>query len=546
MAKLDDYNAGDFLNQVDLSQHIASMGIAVAQAQEKLDSNSVNQLLALAEPVPGLGGKSLLELNLIPAFYHFERATLTASVSMSLELTEEFEADLSVDFNNSRQTEKVTFVEAVRLRDMSKNLKINSTEYISFSGESSVMNKIHNVSEQNEASDTHFAIAERVALTDAQSDTTYTEQFSETAQFSGDNTGLIIVPPAGKKIGIWKIEGEDELGDLSPSLDAAVSADPKAAALELLADAKLAGFQGGILTKDSSGIPPEADLSKIFFNTNSYALSEAVILENGTSATYAWRVRALAEIAIWQGLAINEVIGHTDDVGTDEANQKLSDLRARAVGQVLSTRGATVGNVDGEGESLASTSGDEVQFRRVDVTLDGLATGAVFLFLESADATASITAEPSTSSASTDPYFIFAYEASSHTSASISAGFNQQTNSAYEASSEGELVYVTNSTGSTKDIAELYIFEKRDSQMEGDEQTSEELVKSRSVNTSKEKQETKKVKKASALAASANARYSRMFGTSMSGNMSISAELLSVSCPDELLKHVKTITAGPE
>lgn len=69
------------------------------------------------------------------------------------------------------------------------------------------------------------------------------------------------------------------------------------------------------------------------------------------------------------------IVGHTDSVGTDEYNQKLSEERAQAVADYLVSKGfdSSLISVSGEGETspVADNDTDEgrAQNRRADVTV---------------------------------------------------------------------------------------------------------------------------------------------------------------------------------
>jgi OmpA-OmpF porin, OOP family len=68
-----------------------------------------------------------------------------------------------------------------------------------------------------------------------------------------------------------------------------------------------------------------------------------------------------------------EVVGHTDSVGTDAYNQKLSERRAQAVADYLATQGVAKGNmgVSGKGESSPiadnATKEGRAKNRRVEI-----------------------------------------------------------------------------------------------------------------------------------------------------------------------------------
>jgi hypothetical protein len=93
MEPLERMKPGDVLSQAELATYIGAMGIGIAEAQRAMDKNTLDQLGAFVEPQAGLGGKTLLEIGLMPAFYFFRSATLSCSVSMSLQVHQNLGAD---------------------------------------------------------------------------------------------------------------------------------------------------------------------------------------------------------------------------------------------------------------------------------------------------------------------------------------------------------------------------------------------------------------------------------------------------------------------
>jgi hypothetical protein len=94
--QLDHLKPGDVLVQAELATYIGAMGLGIAEAQRAMDDNTVDQLAAFVLPQPGLGGQSLIQIGLMPAFYHFRSATLSCSVSMSLQVRQDIGADASL------------------------------------------------------------------------------------------------------------------------------------------------------------------------------------------------------------------------------------------------------------------------------------------------------------------------------------------------------------------------------------------------------------------------------------------------------------------
>ena len=76
-----------------------------------------------------------------------------------------------------------------------------------------------------------------------------------------------------------------------------------------------------------------------------------------------------------------QVEGHTDSVGSDELNQKLSDNRAKATQDFLVQNGVTSTNITSVGYGKAapvadnSTAAGRAQNRRVEMVVSGASIG---------------------------------------------------------------------------------------------------------------------------------------------------------------------------
>ncbi len=95
MADYDGLKPGEILADASVAEFIKTLGLGIAEAQKALDENSVNQIAEFIEPIEGLGGKTLLDLGLSPAFYHYQHADITCSMQLSLKV----EKDLSLGLN---------------------------------------------------------------------------------------------------------------------------------------------------------------------------------------------------------------------------------------------------------------------------------------------------------------------------------------------------------------------------------------------------------------------------------------------------------------
>jgi len=95
MAEYDGLTPGQVLADASVAEFIKTLGLGIAEAQKALDENSVNQIAEFIEPLEGLGGKTLLDLGLSPAFYHYQHADITCSLQLSLKV----EKNLSLGLN---------------------------------------------------------------------------------------------------------------------------------------------------------------------------------------------------------------------------------------------------------------------------------------------------------------------------------------------------------------------------------------------------------------------------------------------------------------
>ena len=104
MANIDNFEQGaGILQQVDVSDIFTSLAMGIAEAQQKLDDNSVAQLVKLSEQE--IAGKSLLELGFLPAFYNFTYADISTSINLKMAVKTSFALDiaLSAAYDSNKQ-----------------------------------------------------------------------------------------------------------------------------------------------------------------------------------------------------------------------------------------------------------------------------------------------------------------------------------------------------------------------------------------------------------------------------------------------------------
>ena len=106
MADLDEMTPGEILADSSVADLIKELGLSIAAAQASLDDNSVRQMEIFTLRRDDLGGKSLLDLGLSPAFYHYQHADISCSMQLRMEVGKSDELGFGIrgnfnDTNNS-------------------------------------------------------------------------------------------------------------------------------------------------------------------------------------------------------------------------------------------------------------------------------------------------------------------------------------------------------------------------------------------------------------------------------------------------------------
>lgn len=129
---LEKFSQGaTILQQVDVSDIFTSLALGIAEAQEKLDVNSIKQALKLADTSFGTSGKSLLELGFVPSFYSFTYADISANLNLKMALKESlsFGLNLNVSYAKTKGYDKedATFVGSDKYDSLNGEYKSSKT-----------------------------------------------------------------------------------------------------------------------------------------------------------------------------------------------------------------------------------------------------------------------------------------------------------------------------------------------------------------------------------------------------------------------------------
>lgn len=96
MSDLTKFSEGAaILQQVDVSDIFMNLAMGIAEAQQKLDDNSVAQAIRLAQTQ--INGVSLLTMGFQPMFYAFQYADISASINLKMAMKEALEFGFGID-----------------------------------------------------------------------------------------------------------------------------------------------------------------------------------------------------------------------------------------------------------------------------------------------------------------------------------------------------------------------------------------------------------------------------------------------------------------
>jgi outer membrane protein OmpA-like peptidoglycan-associated protein len=532
MDKLSDLKPGDVLGQVDLATYIGAMGKGVAEAQRALDDNTIGLLGAFTQKLDGLGGKSLIQLGLSPAFYHFRSATLSASVNMSIQVRQEIDVKVHVEAGKSQESKTKITSGSKETTSASETIHLSESKKIQAASSGNTIQKIDSYAAANSASSEQFALAERAAVLHK------TEFEGGGVVKYNSNGALFVVQPAGKRWAVLAISGPSTSGETFAinATGPTYHVQPQTTA-QVLAGGVASHAQGmfvALLSPD----PAADDLKVVRFTTGSHVVKPI------DGVDYAARLRALAHIIAAAGNPALSLIGHTDGIGPKAYNQRLSLLRAQAVKDVLVANGvnAQAINVSGVGETFAVDDVADPQARNVTIGFTPPLPGYfIYLCEVSGSLNSGISVLPGTGNrwAAVGQYDVNGAVNGATASLASDVVAKVHSSSKAEGSDISELVYLTNREENSNKIAKISVYAATGKSLESSEASDLVLDKTSSQSGSSTQRSETEINRASAVAGSLDARYSRMFDVSMSGNMSIAAELVSVPAPPEFLQFIK-------
>lgn len=588
MAELDSLeNAGKLLQSAELGEIITALGLGIAKAQAAMDNNSIAQLQKLSEIE--VGGKSLLELGFVPAFYVFDFADVSASVSFKLRKVEAESFGLTVNFELATQLgyskEDLDFLsEQEENRDRNEYrgsrtflMKANETETITVQNKTISMNYSEGCVTRVEQFLDEIREAEDVARVDleiAESEITNLTAGASIVKYLDGYISLFWPESSAFDIVIIAVQDYPSVVsniDLNPPNSFGVNTDFLGTINAINNTIEYFGFMGGQYFSSPIGKPIE-----VFFNYNSYFFDTSyqdISPSDNQSYSNSGMEGILDIIALIlrsDSTAKIQIVGHTDSTGSQgnaqSGNLKLGMDRAKAIRSYLLRKGASSNqvSVESKGETLdnsiaPTTAQRDIRFRKASLTF---INNRDYFFLKKTDLASNITL-PTTfsdfgiiylggSTASIGSIGLtqygtsgtFTINQSSELSSNSFLGASLDTFTAeylhgmtYLLHNKSTLSFTAYSQ-SEEEITMVRQSESGESLSE----TEDRYLLSESQNSkTRIKKSSEKIKNPTTIAVGASIDYrtSREFEISMEGNASISARLKTVPPPDEFKNYIQ-------
>lgn len=601
MAELDKFKqAGALLQDVDLVDIVTSLALGIAKAQEALDDNSIKQLSKLSQLE--INGQSLLQLGFLPAFYVFDFADVSASISLKMRENKSVDAGIEADLTFAKtkgySKEHLDFLEE-------KNKEVERKEYKSSRSFLMKSSESETITVQNKtaAMDSQKGCVSRVEdyadqLREAEGITVVDVDFKSSSLVVDESTDVdviirniggyitIVLPQApSNDLGVVKLKGYTTY-PTTTSIDIATST-PFLQHTDFQTTFPLAvgahtggstyGYSGGEYWLGSApGTPKKLE---VFFDHGKYNFdlgyskdspSDNNLYENTDMDK---RLDHLVLILKKDPAAKVHIIGHTDNTGpegnTASGNIKLGKQRAVEIQNYLYRKGVPNNqvSVESKGESLdnaTAPSGEQkdVRFRKAELVL----SGADYIVFDGGNFSKT-NSTPNFSANGSYGYiykegvadtpvidnilfnhFGTAYNFSSsvdaedvqnHASfAESKYDFEYLHGMAYLLHQESTLSFTTYSL----ETEEITMVENTNSSQESSGAKSSYYISENQNSKTRILKDAENVKNPSTLAVgvSVDMRTSRQFEVSMEGNASFSARLKSVPLPDAFKDFIQT------
>ena len=582
------------LQQVDVSDIFTSLALGIAEAQERLDDNSIKQILRLTDKQ--VAGKSLIELGFVPAFYHFDYADISASIQLKMAVKTSMDLGIKarVEFARSRGYDE-SFLELLNESRQEKKrtefkssrtflINSNSSERIDYQNRTIQMDQSSGSIEKVEMMKDEMRNSEKIDRVEVdvidREEMRSSSESSEVVVTKRDGYGMIYIPNRKAKTALLKVhqypEGEQvhQIGEqinykIKTSFQATLEGLKALAANGGLGtDAKVVGCKRSVANDTVGGF-------SVFFGHDKDRVNENFSDNDVNNDGVFDQINALADILLKDSSINVEIVGYTDSTGKEAYNQGLGKRRAERVKDHLVARGVPSARVRTKsmGEIPAREKNGDGQhdenYRRVDVLLPHTAD---FFHIQGSNVNKGGVVEPEFSSESkygiisvmskipaTDKNVSFEYgNRSFEANAKSAEDFLQKETSiqgfdeTFSSEVHNEVVYLLSHsaklqfTSYSNESEDISIQSSR-SEVGTESGTENTLLVDETVNSSSRLRNdagASEEESTFAVGASVDFRMSRQFEMEVTGNSSMSARLSSVPPPDAFTEHIRKTLNG--
>lgn len=522
---LEKFSQGaTILQQVDVSDIFTSLALGIAEAQEKLDDNSIKQAQKLADTNYGDTNTSLLELGFVPTFYAFTYADISASLNLKMALKESLDFGFGASANYDSGKSNSSDYSAYNSQETYKKEKSAFKSNRRFSMKLNTVKRII-INENYYKLDTNLDVFSRIKK--FHSEVIQNEKIDRLRVNIG---GVIASSYTSTAHTILKItDRSDVVDDVNNGTNDIVLSEKTFAEIFNHEDTEgIYGFYGNQLFRDS-GTSPIA--MEVFFDFDLDILDDQYkegSVDNSDGRFLA--LRALGDILKSDSTLKITVNGYTDSSGPDAYNLGLSERRCEAMRRFFVACGAKKEQIaiNAKGETLARSNDRQDDtpnpiFRKVSIELE---QGKEYIYFDSelSDAT-------SEGSGNYANYFI--------------AGVVEEIKSENFDSSNSNSLTIENIDFKLREDTELefFAYSKTSEKIEmRAEDGAEEFIK---VSENESRSESldvygneKKSNSTFAVSGSIDFRMSKQFEMSMEGNSSMAARLVAVPPPSAFLDEI--------
>lgn len=593
MPDVTELTPGQVLADAEIAEFIKAMGLGIAEAQTALDANSVNQIPIFVAPQPGLGGRSLLDLGLSPAFYHYQSADISVSLNISLRIQKNTGFDLGLNFglndaktttsaNSDTKTESSSGTTSdTQHREAKVNVKMTTNGALKVGGTDfqlagdNPLARIRNLGTQLRTTEnsgvSRALVVPNVSAVNPTcvppSDNVITSP-NAVAFTNGIFTEAVIRVtklPAGAS--------EDYTLKTGTTVTVPKQADVGAHAKEVAAQVRAKGYSATAMGKDEV-------IETLHFDFDEANIDQDEPLRPGETRSNRQKLGSLARALIGSRAKV-KVAGFTDRSGPDDYNVKLGNRRRDAVIAELKALGVPtdqlLGVVPSTGEKRWKDAGaadgqKNPDQRLADISLADTADRYVFIRGDASHGIEPDKVTPDTRPAPTGPDNGFVFAGGASENGNLSAGARKIVIKAADfpisGAANGALTthspeaYAANlardvnanqavqvkawATGNVCNLANagdnfellLVTSETREITLErtGDVTVTTQFSKTQTT----VKADTATGNRTVAFGATLNARFSKQFDQTITGNSTISAKLVSIPAPPQFLDQIKT------